>query len=127
MVNYMVLVFFCYIPYDNIETRLKVLMTASTIIRKEDIKLGKKIEIKYVSNNKTYFLFISSERKVYINEKFDITFIEIKETDYIQNINYLEFEESIIMNQNKEDKSKNIFLLHYPNDNPKLDSGIIIK
>ena len=118
--------FFCYIPYDNLESRLTVLMTTSKIIGNEDIKLGKKIEIKYINNNKTYFIFINSERKVYTNEKHDITFIEIKETDYIPNINYLEFDESINMNQNKEDKSKNIFLLHYPNDNPKLDSGIII-
>ena len=120
--------FFCYIPYDNYESRLTVLMTTNGIIGKDDIKVGQKIEIKYANYNKSFFIIINYERKVYNNEKYGISFIEIKQKDSIPNINYLEIDENIdLMDKFKENKTKKIFLLHYPKDNPKLDSGIIFK
>ena len=118
--------FFCYIPYDNKESRLTVLMTTNRVIGNEDIQNGKEIKIKYGKNY--HSIKINSERKVFINERYDIniTFIEIKSIDQIPNINYLEIEENLDIINKKENKLKKLFLLHYPYDYPKLDPCIIL-
>ena len=65
--------FFCIIPYKG--NKLKVLITASHIITKNDLLNSEIIRIEL--NNQLKEIDINDNRKLYTNEKFDITIIEI--------------------------------------------------
>ena len=83
--------FFCKIPFPNENNMLPVLITNNHIINsdilyKKNIKI--KLDIKEEENIKEIIL---NKRMKYTNEEYDITIIEIKEEDNINN--YLELDD----------------------------------
>jgi len=118
--------FFIKIPYKS--QSLSVLITSNHIINKDDILNNKNISI-YINNDKNIkTIKLDSNRKIYSNEKFDITIIEIKENEDKLNNKYLELDDAII-NYFQLEKNKglnylnniysneSIYILNYPKDN----------
>ena len=74
--------FFCYIPmgWGNF---LTALMTNNHVLSIDDIQPGKTINFSIDNDQKEYNILIDDSRKTYTNESSDITIIEIKENDEI--------------------------------------------
>ena len=109
--------FFIKIPYKSI--LLPVLITARHVINENDI--NKDISITLNDDKNTKLLKIDNERKMYASEKLDVTIIEIKEKDEINN--YLELDDEIknsikLVNENHLKNiysNKSIYSINYPN------------
>ena len=107
--------FFCIIPNFEGKKELKTLMTNNHVLRLEDIAPGKKIKLTLDDCSISKIITIDAKRKVYTNESFDITIIEIKDSDYLSYVNYFEIDD--IINQPIEEKSFenfDIYVIHYP-------------
>ena len=96
--------FFCKIPFIN-NIKLKVLITNSHIINLQMEKII--ISLNNDSEKKEIEL---NNRIKYTNKEYDITIIEIKEKDKINN--YFELDE-IIMKKNKNILNNSIYVLQY--------------
>ena len=105
--------FFCNIP-DRWDI-FKVLMTNHHVLNKEDILIGKKIHFS-INNDKTdYEIEIDESRKIYTNDEYDITILEIKKYDKLDKIDFFEIDNQIFdENSNEIFKNINIYLFHYP-------------
>ena len=99
--------FFCMISFPNLNNSLPVFITNNHVINdeilnKENMKI--KIDIKEEENIKE--IILNENRIKYTNKEYDITIIEIKEEDNINN--YFELDDIIIndilnnINKNKE-------------------------
>ena len=111
--------FFCKIPYND--DLLPVLMTNNHIINESILETEQKISISM--NNKFKKIEIADRIK-YTNKDFDITIIEIKEKDQINN--FLELDDNIIEKDNLSYLKESIYLLHYSvNKNIEVSYGII--
>ena len=85
--------FFVKIPYKS--DLPPVLITNNQVINKDDILSIKSISI-YINNDKKIkTLILDRNRKIYANEKNNITIIEIKENEDNLNNKYLELEDEI--------------------------------
>ena len=73
--------FLCLIPFPNIEYRLKVLITFSSVFN--DITIGNKIKIMF-DNGIEKEIIIDGTRRVYTSNKklYDITIIELKDNEF---------------------------------------------
>ena len=93
-------------------------MTNNHVLSKEDITKGRTINIKI--KNENYNIIIDDLRKVYTDENYDITIIEMKKNDGLNFNTFLEIDYSIY-NENPYEyfKCLDIYLLHYPEGNPK--------
>ena len=85
--------FFCYIPFDSID--LPVLATNNHILNETNISKGKVINISLNDNEFLCKLFIDESRITYSNEKYDITFIEIKKNDNLFMVSFLNIDKEI--------------------------------
>ena len=95
--------FFVKIPYKK--NILPVLITSNHVINIDDI-LNKSIISIYINNDKKRkTIKLDNNRKIYLNEKSNITIIEIKEEDKLNN-KYLELDDNIInyfkLNENEK-------------------------
>ena len=70
-------------------------MTNHHILRESDIEIGKNINFSINNEEKAFKLVIDSKRKVYTNEVYDITIIEIKKEDGIKDDSFLEIDDLI--------------------------------
>ena len=106
--------FFVEIPYKF--NLLHALITSNQVINKDDLLYVKNISIYINNDNKTKTLKLDRNRKIYTNEKLNITIIEIKENENI-NDKYLELDDEIInyLNLNKK-KNLNHFDKIYSNE-----------
>ena len=102
--------FFCKIPFPNQNNMLPVFITNNHVINKDTLNKEKiKLDIKEAETMKEIKL---NNRMKYTNEEYDITIIEIKEEDNINN--YLELDDIIIediinnINKTKEYINKTI-------------------
>ena len=112
--------FFVNIPFKY--TFLPVLITNNHIINIDDIKNKKDISLYLNKDKKLKTIKLDNNRLIYTNEKFDITIIEIKESEDNLNNKYLELDDKIInfftLNK-KEEKSyynESIYILNYYDD-----------
>ena len=118
--------FFCKIPIGW-SNYLTVLITNNHVLKKNDIEIGQTINFTLDNDNKKYSIFIDNTRKTYTNENFDVTIIEIKEDDNIDEKSFFFLDEAIF----KEDslnvfRNSQIFLLHYPKGvKMEISAGII--
>ena len=121
--------FFTKIPFPDLNNMLPVFITNNHIINnellyKEDIKI--KIDIYDESDNKEINL---NNRMKYTDEEYDITIIEIKKEDNINN--YLELDEIIIndiinnINKNKIYINETIYIIQYPENKLSVSYGIM--
>ena len=96
--------FFCKIPFPTEEKMLPLLMTNNHVID-EDLfnQANVKIELDIKEENEVKKITLNNRLK-YTNEEYDITIIEIKPGDNINN--YLELDD-IIINDMVNDKDKN--------------------
>ena len=117
--------FFCNIIFKNFD--FKVLITNFHIIDKKYIKDNKIIKIS-LNDEKEKKDIKLDKRKIYFNNKYDITIIEIKNSDNI-NADYLKLDEKIFEDNSEfYYENKSIYLLHYPNqDKASVSYGIIKK
>ena len=106
--------FFCNVENDFNEI-IKVLMTNNHVLNQEDILAGKLINFS-ISNEKTcYEIQIDESRKKYTSDVYDITIIELKESDKLDKIDYFDIDKRIFNeNPNEIFRNMEIFLLHYP-------------
>ena len=122
--------FFCKIPFSDKNNMLKVLITNNQLIN-EDIlfKEDENILIYIEKENKIKQLNLNNRIK-YTKEEYDITIIEIKEEDEINN--FLELDENIINNiinnidENVEYVDKTCYIMQYPEGELSLSCGIIL-
>ena len=107
--------FFCNIPNSGKNT-LKVLMTNNHVLKEEDIVPGKTIYFTLNNDTKDYKLLIDKSRKIYTNKTFDITIIEIKKDDKIDDNSFFDIDRKIFTeNAYIFFQKKQVFLMHYPN------------
>ena len=99
--------FFCKIPFPDNNNKLSVLITNNHVIN----DLNKNIKIYY--DNKIIEIELEN-RKKYTNKEYDITIIEIKEKDKIEE--YLEIDEEIMKGLNKVYAKESIYVLQYPEE-----------
>ena len=106
--------FFSKIPFGYCNT-LNVLITSNQVLNKNDIQYGQTINFTLDNDSKEYNILIDNKRKVYTNESYDVTVIEIKKDDNIDEKSFFEIEKKIFQeNANEIFAKSQIFLLHYP-------------
>ena len=106
--------FFCNIPHDW-NNDIKVLITNNHILNLNDIQPGKIIKFSIDNDNKFYNILIDNSRKTYTNEKYDVTFIEIKIDDKIDEKSFFNLDKQIFKeNATEIFANYEIVLLHYP-------------
>ena len=114
--------FFTKIPYKS--KLLPVLITNNHIINQDDILNNNYFSIYLNNDKKIKRIQLNNNRLIYTNEKLDITIIEIKDNDIINN-KYLELDNEIMnyFNLNKEEdlnylsdiySNNSIYLINYP-------------
>ena len=121
--------FFCKIPFPDKNNMLPVLITNNHIINQNILdKQNMKISV-YIKESNDKRHIILNDRMKYTNKDYDITIIEIKEKDNINN--YLELDD-IIMNDIINNKNSNIeyeyeslYIIQYPNGKLSVSYGIL--
>ena len=115
--------FLVLIPNPDRLHPLPVLITCNHVIN------GNENEIKLIFNDKIEkILKLNNTRKIYTNEKKDVTIIEIKKEDNYNINNFLEIDYDIFENINLNDKFKSIYIIHFPFGNESsLSIGLIEK
>ena len=107
--------FFCLIPFPDKTKQIPVLMTNNHILSKDDITEDKIIN--FEMNHKKYRILIES-RKVYTNENYDITIIELKKRDGLDYNKFLEIDDSVnVENPYIYFKEKSVYLIQLPKIN----------
>ena len=120
--------FFCKIPFPNKDIMLPVFITNNHLINekllyKEDEKISIFIE---EQNSKKIDL---KNRIKYTNEEYDITIIEIKDEDEINN--YLELDDTIIEylindnNKNGRYLDETVYIIQYPEGKLSVSYGVL--
>ena len=112
--------FFCKVPYPNENNLLPVLITNNHIIN--ELEMNKTIALSINNDFKELKL---KDRIKYTNRELDITIIEIKNYDNINN--YLDLDEKLKINKNNFlFKGESIYLIHHRRDeNLYVSYGII--
>jgi len=115
--------FFCKIPIIN----MIFLMTNFYVITEEYLNENKEITISLNDDKKVLVIDLTKERKKYFSKEYDVTAIEIKEKDKINE--YWEVDENILKDGiEKYYKQKSIYILHYLNGkNINVSYGILNK
>ena len=118
--------FFCKIPFSTKEKILPVLITASFVI---DINYDNQKAISlYLEDKKIIFDLNLKNRYLYMNEKYRITIIEVKDNDKI--LDYLELDDNIIsdlvnnQDNNKEFINEIVYIIQYPEGKLSLSYGV---
>ena len=119
--------FFCKIPFPDINKRLPVFITNNHIINEELLNKNEtKIIIDIKEENSLKEIRLDNRIK-YTNKEYDITIIEIKEEDNINN--YLELDDIIvddILNNNNKNKvyvDREVYIIEYPEGNLSISLG----
>ena len=118
--------FFCYIPigWGNI---LPALLTNNHVLKINDIKPGQTIYFTIDNDDKKYSIIVDNNRKTFTNEIFDVTIIEIKQEDKIEEKSFFDLDKQIFEeNSYKIFRNYQIFVLHYPKgEEMKISPGVI--
>jgi hypothetical protein len=125
--------FFCKIPFPNFYNLLPVLITNNHILNEEDLKINNQIVLSINNDIFTYKINIDNSRKIYTEKDlYDITLIEIKESDGINLNCFLEVDNEDEAFDNETDvkkiyRNKYVYVIHYPNgDKVKYNQGTIL-
>ena len=118
--------FFSLVPFPNKTHLVPVLMTNNHVLGKEDIIKGKKINIKM--EDKKFSILIDDSRRVFTDQSFDITIIEMINSDGLDFNKFLDIDDSIYKENFYEFfKNRSIYLIHHPKskDETEFAVGII--
>ena len=124
--------FFCKIPFPNEKNVLKVLITNNHIINEDILYKKDQIISIYIKEKKKIKELNLNDRIKYTKnkEEYDITIIELKEEDDIND--YLELDDKIINdiinseNENVEFIDKTHYIIQYPEGELSVSYGIIL-
>ena len=121
--------FFCEIPFPNKNNMLPVLISNNHTINRDFLfNNGSELEI-HIKEKENIIKLNLDKRMKYTNEEYDITIIELKENDEIEN--YLELDDIIIddiinnNNKNKEFIDKTIYIIQYPESELSVSYGLL--
>ena len=105
--------FFCKIPFRK-ET-IKILMTNYQTLNEKYLEENKEINLLLNDEKEKIIIDLEIEREIYFNEDYDITLIELKETD--EKEDYIELDDNLFQD-NPENiyKDKSIYVLQYPKE-----------
>ena len=121
--------FFCEIPFPDENNVLPVLITNNHVINEEALNKNNQLiylDIKCEENIKTLNL---NNRIKYTNKDYDITIIELKENDEIND--YLTLDGGIIndivnnINRNKDYLDTTVYIIQYPEGQLSVSYGIL--
>ena len=127
--------FFCKIPFPNKINMKKILITNNHIINKELLdNKNTQIELSIEKESKSKWINLKDRLK-YTNKYYDITIIELKESDNINN--YLELDEQIINDiivniHNKKGNdniiyiNQTVYIIQYPESDLSVSYGTIL-
>ena len=123
--------FFCKIPFPNKDNMLPVLITNNHIIKQDILyKNDEIIKIKIKNDEKEKKINLN-DRKKYTNEKFDITIIELKPKDEIND--FMELDDAIIndilnnKNENADYIDRTVYIIQYPEGMLSVSYGMFNK
>ena len=101
--------FLCKIPHPDQFSLLPVLITNNHILEQEDIKINKSINITLNDDKTEKIINIVDSRLTFTSKNLDITIIEIKPFDGINN--FLDIDENIFEdNYNEYYKDKSVYI-----------------
>ena len=106
--------FFCKIPYPDQAHLLSALVTCDFIIGRDYLKEGNTIRLSLNDEKEFKEIRITNSRKIFTNEKYNITFLELEPDDKINN--YLEIDPNAFKPKevlNNIYQSSSIYILHY--------------
>ena len=109
--------------------KIKSLVTANHILDEDQLKIGKEIKITFNDDKNSKIIKMDGSRRIYANEKDDITIIEIKDNDKLNDYDALEIDSNIykdLINSYDEYNNKIVYILHYPEGNFVIFSKNII-
>ena len=107
--------FFCKIPFPNDSCLLPVLITNYHVLEEKDITIGKTINISLDNDKYKYEIKKDDIGFTYSDSKYDVTILEIKNVDKLENVSFLKIEDNILNStEYKEFNNTSIYLLHYP-------------
>ena len=124
--------FFCQIPFPNEDNLLPVLITNNHIIGQQSLSKENEIISLMIRNEQRVKIINLSNRISYTNSEYDITIIELKQEDNIQN--FLELDENILNNilDNVDNDNSNhiylketIYILQYPEGKLSVSYGVL--
>ncbi len=102
--------FFCNISYNN--KNIPVMMTNNHVLNQKYIEENKELQITLNNDNEDRIIKLNDNRKIYTNEEYDTTIIEIKpDIDKINN--FMELDEKIFKKSNNLYNKHSIYILHY--------------
>ena len=118
--------FFCTIPYKN-NTKINVLITSYQIINEFYIHNNVIINLLLGDYNESKIINLNPSRYIYFSQEYNITIIELKDYDNINN--FIELDDNIFRNDIKSlYENESIYILQYLNGGKALVSyGIINK
>ena len=98
----------------QLEESIRVLITNNHVLN-ENVLLPRNI-INFSTNDDNNFdqILIDESRLIYTNYDYDITIIQLKEEDNIDNISFFDIYEQIFEINLEQYKNKEIYLLYYP-------------
>ena len=107
--------FFVQVSYDN--RLLNLLITNNHVLNEQDINTGKIISISLNNEQISKEIKIDSNRKKYTNKNLDVTIIEIKKEDNINNFLLLDDKllNKDIKNYNNIYENESLYILNYIN------------
>ena len=123
--------FFCKIPFPDKNNMLPVFITNNHNINDNLLKDGSTEISYYIKKEKVLKKLKLKNRRTYTNEKYDVTIIEIKKEDNINN--YLELDDKIIndilnnTNDNYDYLGETIYIIQYPNHKLSVSYGVLKK
>ena len=119
--------FFCTIPFPDKYKRLPVMITNYHVLEESNVTIGSNIKFSLNNDLNKFQITIDEKRKVYTNEIYDITIIEIKDSDHLDTNTFLDIDEQINDNNPKKIyENKSVYILHYPHGNiSEYSSGLI--
>ena len=111
--------FFCIIPCK--ENNIRALITNYHVINHNYIENNAIIELTINDDKTNVDIIISEDRKIYLNEEYDIAIIEIKNKDKINNFlnsddDYLKLDDNLFKENSESfyDDKNSIYILQYP-------------
>ena len=120
--------FFCTIPFPDKYRRLPVMITNYHVLDEFNVRIGSNIKFSLNNDLNKFQIKIDEKRKVYTNAIYDITIIEIKDSDHLNTNTFLDIDEQINDNNPKKIyENKSVYILHYPHGNISEHSSGLIK
>ena len=107
--------FFCQLDINN--EKIPVLITNYHIIDDKFIESSNKIKYKKVNDKISKIINLNKNKKVYSssNEEYDIMIIKLDKGDEIEDIQYLEIDDSLLFDKSeREYENRSLYILHFP-------------